>query len=84
MKVKDLIEQLQKEDPEREVVCVKDAEGNGFSPLHSCDTGKYRADSTWSGEAGFEVLTDQLREQGFAEGDVMIDGVPALFLCPVN
>lgn len=84
MKVKDLIEQLKQEDPEREVVCMKDAEGNDFSPLHEIDTGAYRANSTWSGEHGFEAMTDALREQGFSDEDVMTDGVPALFLCPVN
>ena len=33
MKVKNLIELLQKEDPERLVVCQKDPEGNSYSPL---------------------------------------------------
>jgi hypothetical protein len=84
MKVKELIEMLKAEDQEREVICAKDAEGNGFSPLHSCDTGKYIADSTWSGERGLEDLTEQLIEQGFGDEDVIIGGVKALFLCPVN
>lgn len=34
-----------------EVVLQKDAEGNGYSPLHDIDANAiYIADSTWSGE----------------------------------
>lgn len=51
MKVKELIELLQKEDPEREVVMSKDAEGNDFSPLvEDFSTGQYVPENTWSGE----------------------------------
>lgn len=50
MKVKELIELLQKEDPEREVVMSKDAEGNCFSPFVEFSTGTYTPDNTWSGE----------------------------------
>lgn len=84
MTVKELIEKLQAEDPDRLVICQKDPEGNGFSPLEEWWTGAYRADTTWSGDAGSEVLTDVLREQGYMEEDVITDGVPALMLVPVN
>ena len=50
MKVKELIELLQKEDPERLVVMSKDGEGNCFSPFANQSTGAYEANNTWSGE----------------------------------
>lgn len=84
MTVKELIEKLQTEDPDRLVICQKDPEGNGFSPLEDWWTGAYRADTTWSGDAGSEVLTDELLEQGYTEEDIITDGVPALMLVPVN
>ena len=84
MKVRELIEQLQKIDPDREVIMAGDAEGNNYSPLYSLWEGAYRADTTWSGEVGFESLTDEDREAGYSEEDVIEDGVPAVILCPVN
>jgi hypothetical protein len=84
MTVKELIEKLQAEDPDRLVICQKDPEGNGYSPLEDWWSGAYRADSTWSGEAGMESLTDEDRLRGYSEEDVIEDGVPALFLVPVN
>jgi len=84
MTVKELIEQLEKEDPTRLVVMSKDSEGNGFSPGYAVEACSYVADSTWSGEIGLEELTDKLREAGYSEEDVKEDGVPALCLWPVN
>ena len=50
MKVKELIEALASCDPEAEVILQKDAEGNGYSPLHAVDhEAVYFPDSTWSG-----------------------------------
>lgn len=85
MKVKELIELLQQEDGEKEVIMSKDGEGNGFSPF--ADFGNvdgYQADSTWSGGVGFLELTEELKKEGYGEGDVLPDGVPALVLYPVN
>ena len=85
MKVRELVELLQGEpNQDREVVMAKDGEGNSYSPLHGTWCGKYRAESTWSGEVGLEGLDDELREQGHGDEDVMTDGVPALILTPVN
>jgi hypothetical protein len=84
MKVKELIEKLKAEDPNAEVICQKDPEGNGYSPLSDWWQGAYRADSTWSGEAGLEALTDDDRREGYTEEDVIEDGVRAIFLTPVN
>lgn len=84
MTVKELIEQLQSEDPDRIVICQKDGEGNGFSPLSEIYTAAYAPDSSWSGECGIEELTDLLKENGFTEEDVLTGGQPALVLCPIN
>ena len=83
MKVRELIKKLQSEDPEREVICQQDSEGNGYSPLYDWWTGAYQADAAWGEEAGPESITDEMREQGMGDDDVMSDGVPALFLCPM-
>lgn len=84
MTVKELIQELQKENPNRLVVCQKDPEGNGYSPLSSWWTGDYRAETEWYGEAGLEKLTPEDLKAGFTEEDIIFDGVPALFLVPVN
>lgn len=82
MTVSELIEELQQiEDKSRTVVMAKDAEGNGYSPLSSFWVGAYRAETTWYGDVGFESV-EQL-EDGYTEEDV-IDGEPAVILCPVN
>jgi hypothetical protein len=84
MTVRECIELLQKEDPDRLVICQKDAEGNSYSPLSAFATGAYKAETTWWGEAGIEELTPEDIKAGYTEEDVMRDGVPALFLIPVN
>ena len=49
MKVSELIEILQKHDPDREVILQKDPEGNGYSPLCKANTGAYVPETTWMG-----------------------------------
>jgi len=41
MKVRELIEQLQKLDPELQVIKQKDDEGNGFSQIYGLDGDAY-------------------------------------------
>jgi hypothetical protein len=86
MKVKDLISKLQAQDPEREVILSKDGEGNEFSPLCDVSTAAYSADTTWAGSIGLEPgdLTNRLRDQGYSEDDIAVDGTPALVLWPAN
>lgn len=84
MTIKQLIEELQKCDPEREVIMSRDAEGNSYSPLAAMWQGAYRATTTWYGEVGLEQLTQDDRDAGYNDEDVMTDGVPAVILCPVN
>jgi hypothetical protein len=50
MKVKQLIKELSKLDPDSEVIMQKDSEGNYYSPLYCVDgNAVYVPDSTWSG-----------------------------------
>jgi hypothetical protein len=84
MTVKELIEELKKEDPKRLVVIQRDAEGNGYSPLTGWWLAAYKAENDWSGETGLEKLTAEDRKQGYTKEDVLKGGVPALILCPIN
>lgn len=84
MKVKELKKLLEKVDDNRIVILQKDGEGNGYSPLEGIsDEENYKADSTWSGEVGFEKLTPALKKAGYCEEDVL-EGEPACILFPVN
>lgn len=50
MKVKDLIKELEKLDPNLQVILQKDGEGNGYSPLCGVEEAVYVPDSTYSGQ----------------------------------
>ena len=84
MTVKELIEILKNEDSSRIVIMSRDSEGNSFSPLSEVGTAAYRPTSSWCGETGLEELTEENQEQGFAEEDVITDGVKAIVLWPTN
>lgn len=84
MTVKELIEALSKEDPNRIVVMSRDAEGNGCSPLADWWSGAYRADTSYSGEVGLEKLDETSKLAWHSEEDVVVGGRPAIILCPVN
>jgi hypothetical protein len=84
MTVRELIAELSKLDPNRLVVMSSDAEGNSYSPLSGFWVGAYKAKTTWSGEVGYEVLTDFERKHGYTEADLVTDGVPAIILQPMN
>lgn len=86
MTVGELIELLQKEDPEREVIISMDSEGNEFSPLSDYSPELYVPDSTWSGEIYLEELTEEDIENGYTEDDVYdgTDGVKAIVLWPIR
>lgn len=85
MTVKDLIKLLEQENPDRLVICQKDAEGNGYSPLCGVSQGGYLADSTWSGDVKLEFLTENFKLLGFSEEDVADESyIPALILYPIN
>ena len=59
MKVKELIKELSKINPELEVVMSSDGEGNSFSPLYDFYMGAYFPDSTWSGEFSYTDENDK-------------------------
>ena len=86
MKVIELIELLQKEDPDDLVVMSKDGEGNSFSPFCDINRCQYLADSTWSGETSLRKLTPELQKDGFTEEDIFNDpdAVKAISLWPIN
>ena len=83
MTVKQLIEKLQQEAPDRLVVCQRDAEGNGYSPLENYWTGAFHSLTLGTTQAGLEKLTAADRKDGFTKEDV-VRGVPALFLMPAD
>lgn len=67
MNVKELIEQLQKLNPEQDVIIQKDGEGNGYSPLSDVEWDlRYHPETTWSGEV---YQDEDLDELGWDEED---------------
>ena len=84
MTVRELIDILQNEDPNRIVIMARDSEGNGYSPLRNFWIGAYQPDSTYSGEVGMERLTKEDEDDGYTEEDVIEGGQPALILTPTN
>jgi hypothetical protein len=72
MTVAELIELLSDMNPNAQVVCQKDSEGNGYSPLSGAEAGYYLPDSSYSGE--FDTENDEDES----------DSVAAVVLFPVN
>lgn len=68
MKVKELAAIIAPLDPEAEVILLRDAEGNGYSPLYNAESGRWTALSKWYGEP--------------TESET--EGIPAVFLQPSN
>jgi len=60
MKNKDLIEQLQKLDPEMPVVMSRDSEGNGFSPVCDVDLAWQDRDGDAYADEDYEEYKDEL------------------------
>jgi hypothetical protein len=78
MKAKDLIKILQ-EDPEREIVCAVDSEGNSFNAISVVEKCKYNKRKQ---EIGIEDLTQDHILMGYSKEDVMKGGVKAFVLWP--
>lgn len=68
MKVKELIELLQREDPERLVIVSRDAEGNGFSTLSCVERSRF---DTKGRQSGIDVLTPELAKRGYGPEDLL-------------
>jgi hypothetical protein len=79
MKVSELIEQLQQLDGDRLVVLSSDGEGNSFRKLGDFSTAMFDPEER---EIGLEVLTEELKQAGYSDEDVMEDGEPAVVLWP--
>lgn len=85
MLVKELMEILQEFDPETEVILQKDAEGNGYSPLHFYYSGYYVADSTHSGSIYDEVWAPDECDMSQKEWEDMREANPlTMVLVPIN
>jgi hypothetical protein len=84
MKVKELKELLNDYNDEDIVILQKDSEGNSYSPLDDAWEGKYKAETTWYGEAHIRELTPELIKHGYTEEDLCEDGENAIILCPIN
>lgn len=84
MTVRELMGELAKYPPDSLVVCQRDPEGNGYSPLSDVSADGYVPDSTYSGDRYLLALTPELRKQGYTAEDVRADAQPAVFLCPTN
>lgn len=84
IKISALIEDLQKamaDWGDVDVVCAKDPEGNGYSPLAALNVGYYRPDSTWSGDW---CEYDWVERYPSDYGDWPDNSVKAICLGPVN
>lgn len=85
MKIKELIEELKKYDPEAEVVLSADEEGNSFSPLEDIEGNRIFLKG-WN-ELKLEELTKTYKDFGFDVEDVYNpekdpEGVKAIVLWP--
>ncbi len=83
--VKDLRDALTGLPDDMPVILQKDSEGDGYSPCAGCDgkNSSYAADSTCSGNVGFTRLTDDEKNDGYDEDDV-VEGMHCFLLWPVN
>jgi len=79
--VKDLIEELKKVEQDRIVIMSSDPEGNNYSPIYCISKAAYNKEYR---EIGMEELTEEDREQGYTEEDVMEDGKKAVVFYPSN
>ena len=85
MKVRDLIVELSALDSDAEVILQKDAEGNGYSPLHCVDgNAVYVADSTWSGDVYSTEWTADDADMDADEWAEMLKKQRCVVLAPVN
>jgi len=89
MTVKDLKEYLNtlsSEYDECQVICQKDPEGNGYSPLSDVDENSiYLPDSTWSGEVMDLRWSAHEADMSEEEWEEMKNKyAKCVLLCPVN
>lgn len=79
---KRLIELIEEYGPEREIVISKLAAGkSSLSALSYAWACSYAADAN-SSIAGIEKMTDEMRNSGYSDKDMIVGGIPALVLYP--
>ncbi len=83
MTVAELIAELLALPQDALVVCQKDAEGNGYSPLDCAEAAWYAAESTWSGEVYADEDQPDDEDTG-EEFDRPSDAVRCVVLAPIN
>lgn len=85
MKVKKLIEELQKCNPDLEVILQSDAEGNGYSPLYSLDDNcVYEKETNWSGFVYDTNWTADEADMTEKEWKKILKKPRCVVLCPTN
>jgi hypothetical protein len=82
MKIKQLIEELQKLNPEAEVLMSSDTEGNEYNSLSTIGTNHAYKGSGCDIEIGLEKLTAADKKAGCTEEDVPDGGKPCIILWP--
>ena len=86
MKLSDFRQHLAELDGDLEVIIARDAEGNSYSPLASCEVAVYRPDTTWRGETYPAEITDEMRFEGWTDDALCHGGDcwPAVVFWPAN
>lgn len=76
MKVKELIELLQKEDSEKTIILQQDSEGNGYSPLAGLNKVVYVPDT---GDAFREDDVENMIEEGYIDENSITESTIVLY-----
>ena len=83
--VHDLIRLLSTLPQTAHVILSADAEGNSFHPLEGVDPDAiYKLNDRGQVEIGIRDMTDDLRELGLTDDDVMSDGLECVVLYPLH
>ncbi len=82
MTVKELIEELQKMDPDRIVVQQDDSEGNGYRLVSGIDdNAAYLPESSWHGDVKYQTLPgEEYDEEDLADESYQ----PCVVIFPAN
>lgn len=87
LRIKDLKDIIENMDDDRVVILSSDGEGNNFSPLSSEILigiyEPYSPDLIYRGEVGIEELTQEFKDIGYDEDDIL-EGERCLTLFPIN
>lgn len=85
MTVKELIKLLKKLPPNSEVICQKDSEGNGYSPLAGADGDcVYQKDTSYSGTVFSARWTAEEADMEEEDWQEMLEQQRCVVLYPTN